>query len=518
MIAQIGSGSAGWSEYVLGKDEKREGATLIAGDTDLGDAICKTTHYKSGQYVRMVLSFSAEDTHITPEKGREIAKEFVDLFMHGYRPDEYHADIVEHTDTDNLHYHIRIPKLNLLTGTQLKIYYDKADRTRKEAIVDYLDHKYRLTRAADRRRTPQQKSQAEAERVQRWRSEHGQKPFDFRRKKGREEAQAAIDAYIEEMAAAGLITSQNEVLALLEEAGLKIEKIGHDKKRDFDYITVSNETGKLRLKGGYYGERFWQHTREDQAQPARDRGRDRELKEKLDKELAKREKWIDSRYQSARKRALKARGEDTRARVEEKPLEAMRRDLRPGHAAGRRERGSVGVEERPGVQERRRHDVDVAENQVRGENDRVGAEAIERTRRAREIRAEAIRRVSESTEASAAGVRERVEKSSGEIRAEAERDSRKAREDRGRQGFISALGRIGKAIERVGEKVRSAVKAALDHPLFSIQDERTTMEMIRETMNKHKDKATWDAVEMARKKEEAPPLWQQPRSGVRRKL
>jgi len=460
VIAQIGSGSSGWSEYTLFKNGAtiRPGATLIAGDTDLGDVICKTTHYKSGQYVRIVLSFSNSDTHITPEKGREIAKEFVDLFMHGYRPDEYHADIVEHTDTDNLHYHIRIPKLNLLTGTQLKIYYDRADRPRKEAIVDYLDHKYRLTRAADRRRTPQQKSQAETERVQRWRSEHGQKPFDFRRKKGREEAQGAIAAYIEELAAAGLVSSQAEVVAALEDMGLKIEKIGHDKKKDFDYITVSNETGKLRLKGDYYGERFWQHTGEDQAQPAGDRERDRKLKERLDRELEKREKWIDSRYQSARKRALKARGEDTRESVEEKPLEAMRRDLRPGRDDRRGERGSVGMEERPGVQERRRHDVDVAENQVRGENDRAGTEAIERTRRAREERAKAIRRVSESTEASAASVRERVEKSSGEIRAEAERDSRKAREDRGRRGIVEKIEGIGRAIAGLGLKIEHAIE------------------------------------------------------------
>lgn len=486
MIVQIASGSSGWGEYVLGRDERREGATLVAGDIELGDEICKSTDYKSGQYARIVLSFSAEDEHITPEIGREIAKEFVDLFMHGYRQDEYHVDIVEHTDTDNLHYHIRIPKLNLLTGTQLKVYYDRADRSRKEAIVDWLDHKYQLTRAVDRRRTPQQKSEAETERIQKWRSEHGQKPFDFRRKKGREKAHGAISAYIEELAAAGLISSQAEVVAVLEDMGLKVEKIGHDKKQGFDYITVSNETGKLRLKGAQYGESFWQHTGKDQAQPAGNRKRDRELKERLDRELEKRARWIAARYRRARETSLGSDRADTRIEVDERPVEAMRSGI--DNRGGDRSSWSsgVGVEKRPNLQQPG-PGRNVDQDQVKGgDDDRVGAEALRRAARARAERAAAVRRIREQLGADQEQLRARVEASGEQLRKEAERVGRAARESRGRRAVIGALEWIGEAIERLGKKIRG-IKAGLGRTLRA--DSRA-MEWIRERSRQDKAAAT----------------------------
>lgn len=48
-----------------------------------------------------------------------------------------------------------------------------------------------------------------------------------------------------------------------KELGLKVEKFGYDIKKDFAYTTVSNESGKIRVKGDIYKDEFWKYNRED---------------------------------------------------------------------------------------------------------------------------------------------------------------------------------------------------------------------------------------------------------------
>ncbi|MDQ7083461.1 MAG: relaxase/mobilization nuclease domain-containing protein [Sulfurovum sp.] len=177
MIVDIGSGSSGWGEYVLGKDNERNHATLIMGDTELGDKICDSVDYAGGNYVRMVVSFAKED-NVGQEQGRALSKEFVKKLMYGYREDEYHADIVEHTDTDHLHYHIRIPKVNLLTQTQLKVYWHRSDLNRKIAIIDQMALEHRLTVGNDFKKLNPNPTN-EVNQIESWRKEHGQAIIDM---------------------------------------------------------------------------------------------------------------------------------------------------------------------------------------------------------------------------------------------------------------------------------------------------------------------------------------------------
>jgi len=46
----------------------------------------------------------------------------------------------------------------------------------------------------------------------------------------------------------------------LEELNLKVERFGKDLKKDFSYVTVSNNTGKMRIKGEIYNEKFWEYS------------------------------------------------------------------------------------------------------------------------------------------------------------------------------------------------------------------------------------------------------------------
>jgi len=400
MFVSVESGESGWSAYVFGdKENPRDGATLIKGDLALGDAICSSTDYKSGQYFRIVLSFHKEE-NVSQELGREIAREFMEHLMHGYRKDEYHLDIVEHTDTDELHYHIRVPKLNLLTGTQLHYHY-LSDIKRKDAIHKYMEIKHDLLSPFEKKRLvpdPVKK----VEQINRWRADHKQKPFDLSNKKGRGEAEERISDYIQEAVKNGYLNTLEEVQAELVSMDFTIAKVGHDNGKDFDYITIENDTGKLRLKGDIYGERFYEHHAEDRAEAIRsqrsleagdrtDRGSLEQAKRELDKANRARSIFLGKRFKTARKNALRSQQAPT-----------------PG------DRGGFGDKGNNKKEQRRKTGLGHKENRDRGndredqkqnrsiEDDRTGNEALkrvgelrERTRSRTRAYEEALRRVRE---------------------------------------------------------------------------------------------------------------------------
>lgn len=315
MIVDIINGNGlGWGTYVLGRYRERNEAYTVLGDTLLGDMICKSAdHYLSGNAVKMVVSFGDQD-NVSSEEGRVIVKEFVDKFMHGFRADEYHTDIVEHTDTEHLHYHIRIPKLNLLTGTQLKPYYHKSDLSYKKALIDYISDKYDLVTGEANKKLivdPYRK----VDQIDRWRTQYGQEPFNLSTKSGRGEAEERLYDYFIEMNLNGFIDSLDDIVGELVSIGFEIVKIDRDRGKEFDYITVQNDTGKIRLKGDIYGQQFYGHSREDRSKAikgnqsldkgSRSDGQSRNnIEQTLQRESEKRLKWIDRQYGSARKRAL----------------------------------------------------------------------------------------------------------------------------------------------------------------------------------------------------------------------
>ena len=317
-IENAGKGGKGWSEYALGKNNEREKALLVLGDTELGDAICESLAYKSGNYVRFVLSFSDED-NVTPDKGREIVKEWFKEFMHGFKKEEYHLDIVEHTDTEHLHYHARIPKLNLLTQTQLKPYYHKADLGFKIAVNEYIAHKHGITVDSEKQRAikpPQEK----IKQIQNWREQQGQTPLSLKTKTDRAITQEAVNDFISELVQGGLLERVEDVIEEVEGLGFAVTNKGYDKGKGFHYLTIENESGKLRLKGDIYGQAFYEHDREDRAeaietnrsirQGAGESGRSGEsLERALSAEREKRLTFIERQYGSARKRAYQAQHE-----------------------------------------------------------------------------------------------------------------------------------------------------------------------------------------------------------------
>ena len=121
MTVHITSGSSGWGNYVLygTKDKPRdsEKVELIEGDIELGDRLCESNNYEESYY-KIVLSF---DRKVEKETALAVYEDFKKEFFVGLKADEYHIDTVLHRDTDYDHFHMRIPKQNLVTDTHLQL-------------------------------------------------------------------------------------------------------------------------------------------------------------------------------------------------------------------------------------------------------------------------------------------------------------------------------------------------------------------------------------------------------------
>ena len=319
-IENVSGTGEGWSEYTLGKENDREHATLIQGNTLMGDSLIEDIEYKSGNYVRMVVSFAKED-NVSVEQGDRITKELIKNYMYGYSNDEYHVDIVRHEDTDQLHYHVRFPKINLLTNTQLKVYWHKSDLNYVKATIADIAHRHNLIIGMDKRKlikSPLEKKK----RITKWREQHKQEDLDFTTKKLREVAELQLTDHIIDAVQSGILTNLDAVKAELSALGLKVTNEGFDMPKSFHYLTVMKGDNKLRLKGDIYDRRFYKLDRETRTEKISsntstrrrdnsDRTDGKQIAIDLRRECNKRVKFLDRQYSSSRKRAIKKILEDS---------------------------------------------------------------------------------------------------------------------------------------------------------------------------------------------------------------
>jgi len=336
MIIQIkGSSNKGWRKYVTYGTEKKprdpSKVKILKGDLIQGDSIANLTDYKENSYL-IVISFKGR---VSEEVVRAVTDEFEKNFMMGFNKDEYHLDAVWHRDTDDDHVHIRIPKMNLRTQTQLQLYFDKKDRNRINAIRDYLDVKYELESPSDNRSLIKEDRDFY---IDNWRKEFGDIPFVFTDKKSRVQVEQCIAQSVLELHQAELLNSFDDMKNFIEGQGVKITKVGYDKPKDFHYLTIENESGKMRIKGEIYNEEFWNNSRQNREEQISHNQRNssvggenergfNELKKKLDNYNSKRKREIDKQYKPARQRAQKRYEE--RKRENTKKRQVIRAERTP---------------------------------------------------------------------------------------------------------------------------------------------------------------------------------------------
>lgn len=313
MIININSGSSGWGNYVLYGTKKKprdnSKVELLDGDISLGDYYSKNNKYEDSYYT-VVLGFKGKPSKEVIEGAYN---DFKEHFFKGFKEDEYHIDAVIHYDTDDTHIHARIPKQNLLTNTHLQLYYDKIDRSRKELIQDYISLKYgfEIARETNKEIVKEQSH----EYINKWREERNQEPFDFSKKKGKDLAEKQINSYISDLITSNMIEKQEDIKTVLEELDLEVIKFDRDIKKDFAYVTVQNDTGKMRVKGEFYDGEFFSYNAKDRrtqiesnqrikehTEPTRERFE--RVSKQLNKANEKRFNRVTELFRASRERAI----------------------------------------------------------------------------------------------------------------------------------------------------------------------------------------------------------------------
>lgn len=212
------------------------------------------------KYTAGVLSWHPDDI-VSPAKEKQLMDDFEKLAFAGLDPDQYNIFWVRHQHAAHHELHFVIPRVELESG---KAYNPCPPGWQKD--YDPLRDLYNYREAWARPDDPDRArlyvpdhADLHCSRLKRW----GKTPS----KDERAQAKQAIHDYLRQMLEQGFINNRDDVIATLQNAGLKINRQGKD------YITVtdpdSNE--KLRLKGGIYAQQ-WLGQQYEQYSPTHETG------------------------------------------------------------------------------------------------------------------------------------------------------------------------------------------------------------------------------------------------------
>jgi hypothetical protein len=197
-----------------------------------------------------------------------------------------------------------------VTNTQLNLYYHKADLYRKDLIQQYIDLKYNLESSLDNKSLMKEEGDFY---INEWREQQGQELLDFSVKNQRKKAIESIHDYLQKMHQNGFMKSYADIVSSLESLDLSIVKMGYDQTKQQHYVTVENQTGKIRLEGELFNPEspFWKHTSETQLKEMTANRSNRDSQNKndemkrlmklIEQENQKRIAFVQKRYRSKKK-------------------------------------------------------------------------------------------------------------------------------------------------------------------------------------------------------------------------
>ena len=216
MIIKFEGGKVGnsWSKYVINgteiKPRDHNKIELIDGDLAIGDAICDSTNYAENYY-KVLISFQGK---LDKNTQKDVYNEFKNLFMYGFDEEDYHIDAVAHSDSDNDHIHIRIPKKHLQCDKQLRLYMHNQDVDRINLIRDHLVTKYNLNHDLNEQALVKERS---TKYLEEWTKDFDKPAFTFKSKKGRNTAENDINNYILDLSNSGTVNDIDDVKNILNE-------------------------------------------------------------------------------------------------------------------------------------------------------------------------------------------------------------------------------------------------------------------------------------------------------------
>lgn len=230
-IHSRGTGSgAGPVEYLLGKDGKREDATLLRGDPEMTISLIDSSKYQK-KYTSGVLSFA--EPNISKNQKQEIMDSFERVTFPGLDHDQYQILWVEHLDKGRLELNYVIPNIELSTGKRLQPYYHKADGYRMNTWQNIINDKFVLS-------DPHDPANKQLNKLDIVKDEETKKVIQ------------AINNGLYKMAESGAITNRSEVITALESAGFEIARTTKNT------VSIKNPENNrnIRLKGYLYEQNF----------------------------------------------------------------------------------------------------------------------------------------------------------------------------------------------------------------------------------------------------------------------
>lgn len=443
MHARGTGGGSGPTDYLLGRNRDREGATVLRGDPEQTRELIDASRYAK-RYTSGVLSF-AEQT-MPNERKRAIMDDFERTLMPGLDADQYDCLWVEHSDKGRVELNFVIPNTELTTGKRLQPYYDRADRPRVDAWQTVTNANYNLHDPND----PANKRALTT-------------PANLPRDK--QQAQRDITDGLLVLAEHGEVTNRAEVVEALEGAGFEVTR-----QTNTSVSIADPEGGRpMRLRGTIYerdfalgeglraeGERASREYRESR------RERFREARERLVVGVERKREDNQRRYPRPEPTLEASRAPELDGRGHSRDVDLVAGSGGPrGHELAhrqpdRRDRPSPGHPGDAESQRQRDQDDDLRRRReaVRGDR-RPGEPGVRRERpiphpegvlddRARARAAERTRRLT-------GRLRDAAERLAGRLRELADHVRGDAAGQQGPRGASEALERAGDALEH-GEK------------------------------------------------------------------
>lgn len=222
-------------DYLRGKDQEREQATVLKGNPDLSQSIAESLEFKNN-YTVGCLSF--EEPDLSMEHKREIMEKFEKTFFAGLDDSQYNITWIEHRDKGRLELNYFIPNVELDTNKRLQPYYDKADRHLADNFKKVINHEYGLTNPDDPSKSQLLK-------------------HNLRTPKPVKEIKEGITLLVSKHIEQGTIKSQEQLAELLTKSGLEISRVTKNS------ISIKNPSGarNIRLDGEIYKKEFYEQTR-----------------------------------------------------------------------------------------------------------------------------------------------------------------------------------------------------------------------------------------------------------------
>lgn len=215
---------------------------------------------------------------------QEVLNEFERVAFAGLEPDQYDFTAVLHRESDSVHVHIIIPRVELSSG---KSFNPSPPGWHKDydPLRDYFNEKYNWV-------SPDISQNPSVARI-------SQPSIDALRKNSRMEVKNILEEYLLNQIEEGSVSCREEILACLRDIGFSISRAGKN------YITIEDNDNrdKIRLKGVIY-EHTWtiERTLKSENQNKTETTKNREsriaaIRRELENRISERARYNKTRYE-----------------------------------------------------------------------------------------------------------------------------------------------------------------------------------------------------------------------------